>query len=120
VTRFARSALCRRGTDISPGGPSSFPQGAAPDRRAIDAALPALEKSVAVLERRLDGRDYLAGEFTLADIFFSPTLHYLSTLPEGAQMLAASPRVTAFLARIASRPAFKATFPPPLPARAAA
>ncbi len=99
-----------------------FPRGAdgGPDRGVIDAALPALEKSILVLERQLDGRDYLAGEFTLADIFFGPTLHYVSGLPEAAQMLAASPRLATYLARLSARSAFKATFPPPLPARVAA
>lgn len=102
--------------------PHFFPQGpdGTPHRGVINAALPALEKSIAVLERQLDGRDYLAGEFTLADIFFAPTLHYVSTLPEGTQLFAASPRLTTFLARIASRPAFKATFPPPILSRVAA
>lgn len=73
-----------------------------------------------MLERQLDGRDYLAGKFTLADIFFAPTLYYVSTLPEGAQILTASPRLRAFLARIAARAAYKATFPPPIPSRVTA
>jgi glutathione S-transferase len=99
-----------------------FPRGGdgAPDRGAIDAALPALKTSIGVLERQLAGRDFLIGDFTLADIFFAPTLHYVSTLPEGGPMIAAAPRLAGYLARLASRPAFKATFPPPLPARAAA
>jgi glutathione S-transferase len=102
--------------------PYFFPQGheGTPARNVIDAALPALQNSVAVLERQLNGRAYLTGKFTLADIFFTPTLYYASTLPEGAEMVAASMRLTAYLARITSRPAFKATLPPPIPVRAAA
>ena len=75
--------------------------------------------AIRVLEERLDGRDWLAGDFSLADIFFGPTLHYLNTLPEGARLIAAAPRVAAYLKRLSARPAFQATFPPPLPARAA-
>jgi glutathione S-transferase len=101
--------------------PYFFPQGrdGAPDRSVIEGALPCIKKSIAVLEAQLAEHDFIAGEFTLADIFFGPTLHYVSKLPEGAQMFAGSPRLTAFVARVASRPAFRATFPPPLPASAA-
>lgn len=102
--------------------PYFFPAGpgGAPDRAVIDAALPALEKLVGILERRLEGRAFLAGDFSLADIFFAPTLHYANTLPEAARMIAAAPRVAGWLARLSARPAFKATFPPPLPERGAA
>jgi glutathione S-transferase len=97
-----------------------FPENGVPDRKAIDAALPAMEKAIATLERQLDGRDYLLGGFSLADIFFAPLLHYTNVLPEGGKMIAASPRVAVYVARMAARPSFKATFPPPLPGREAA
>jgi glutathione S-transferase len=101
--------------------PYFFPQGpdGEPSRDVIDAALPALRKSIIVLERQLNGRAYLTGHFTLADIFFAPTLYYASTLPEGSEMITFSLRLTAYLARLTSRPAFKATLPP-LPVREAA
>ena len=41
------------------------------------------------MERQLDGHDYLLGDFSQADIFFAPLLHYLSALPEGARIVAA-------------------------------
>ena len=93
--------------------PSFFPTGPGgkPDRNVIDPALPAMEKSIAILEKRLDGRDYLAGDFTLADIFFAPTLHYVSVLPEGSDMMARAPRVTALLARAAERPGIQGDLP---------
>jgi len=97
-----------------------FPQNGVPDRAAIDAALPAMENAVATLERQLDGRDYLLGGFSVADLFYGPLLFYVSTLPEGGKMIADSPRVAAYLARMQARPSFKATFPPPLPGRKAA
>lgn len=97
-----------------------FPANGVPDRKVIEAAVPAIEKATAILERQLDGRDYLLGSLTLADIFFAPLLHYLKSLPEGARIVAAAPRVSAYIARMSARPAFKATFPPPLPGREAA
>ncbi|MGE0422624.1 MAG: glutathione S-transferase family protein [Reyranellaceae bacterium] len=97
-----------------------FPPNGVPDRKAIEAALPPMEKATAVLERQLDGRDYLLGALSLADIFFAPLLHYVHSLPEGAGLIAASPRVAAYVARLSARPAFKATLPPPLPGREAA
>jgi glutathione S-transferase len=100
---------------IFPSGPDGTP-----NRAIIDAALPAMEKAVAVLERQLEGRDFLLGAFCLADAYFGPLLHYVSGLPEGARMIGASPRVAAYLARLAARPSFKATVPPPFAARAAA
>lgn len=97
-----------------------FPENGVPDRKIIDAALPEMEKAFATLEKQLDGRDYLLGGFSLADLFFAPLLHYVNAMPEGGKMIAASPRVAAYVARLAARPAFKATFPPPLPGREAA
>jgi glutathione S-transferase len=97
-----------------------FPANGVPDRKAIEAALQPMEKATAILERQLDGGDYLLGSFSLADIFFAPLLHYVNTLPEGARIVAAAPRVAAHVARMAVRPAFKASFPPPLPGREAA
>ncbi|MCW5682706.1 MAG: glutathione S-transferase family protein, partial [Xanthobacteraceae bacterium] len=80
--------------------PYFFPAGpgGAPDRTVIDAALPALEKLIGILDRQLDGRDFIAGDYSLADIFFAPTLHYANALPEAARMIAAHPRVAAWLA----------------------
>ncbi|MBV9835131.1 MAG: glutathione S-transferase family protein [Alphaproteobacteria bacterium] len=97
-----------------------FPANGVPDRKAIEATLAPMEKATAILERQLDGRDYLLGDFSQADIFFAPLLHYLSALPEGGRIVAAAPRVAAYVARLSARAAFKATFPPPLPGREAA
>jgi len=100
---------------IFPSGPDGTP-----NRAVIDASLPAMEKAFAILGRQLQGRDYLLGGFSLADAFFGPLLHYVNSLPEGARMIAASPNVAAYVARVSARPSFKATFPPPFAARAAA
>ena len=103
-------------------GPYFFPSGpnGTPDRNVIDAALPLVEKCLGVLERQLNGKEYVAGAFTFADCLYGPLLHYVNVLPEGGKMIAASPNVAAYLQRMSQRKAFKDTFPPPMPNRAAA
>ncbi len=102
--------------------PYFFPTGAdgKPDRAAIDAAVPIAEKLLGIVDRQLDGRDHLAGPFSLADIYFAPQLHYARALPEASRIIAGLPRLAAYITRLTERPAFKATIPPPLPARSAA
>lgn len=91
----------------------------APDRTAIDAALPKLDKAFAVLEQACSHADYLAGdEPTLADYFLLPILSYLTETPESAARLNDSPNVLAWLARTAARPNAVETVPPPLPGTA--
>ena len=99
-----------------------FPSGpdGKPNRAAIEANMPRLQKSLGILEKQLAGRDYIAGDFSFADLLYPPQLHYLNSLPEGSGLVAASPNVSSYLARMSERPAFKATFPPPMPSRAAA
>ena len=79
-----------------------------------------IEKCLGILENQLDGREYIAGAFSLADLFYGPLLHYLNMLPESGRMIAASPRLARYGQRLWSRPAFKATTPPPLPVQTAA
>jgi glutathione S-transferase len=97
-----------------------FAPNGVPDRAAIDASLPAVEKCLAVLERQLGGGPHVAGAFGLADIFYAPLVHYVSQLPEGGRLVAASPNLAAWLERMRGRAAFQATFPPPMPGRVAA
>jgi glutathione S-transferase len=96
---------------------SGLPDGA-PDRARIDAAVPKMTEMFGILQRELSGRDYLAGDgFTLADMFLLPLLDYLRQMPESSQIMATTPAVGAWLARIAARPAVAATVPPPMPGR---
>jgi glutathione S-transferase len=96
---------------------SGLPDGA-PDRTRIDAVLPKVRDIFALLERELSARDYLAGDdFTLADAFLLPVLHYMRQLPESQDMLAASPHVSAWYDRMMARPSVAGTVPPPPPGR---
>jgi glutathione S-transferase len=96
---------------------SGLPDGA-PDRARIDAALPKVRDVFALLERELSKRHYLAGDdFTLADAFLLPVMHYMRQLPEAKEMLAASPHVTAWYDRVMARPSAAETVPPAPPGR---
>jgi glutathione S-transferase len=93
-----------------------FPRGAdgKPDRKVIDAALPAMQQQFDVLDKAVAGTGYLAGNsFTLADMNLMPILAYLERLPESGEMLKKSKNLSAYFARHAERPSFKNTTPPP-------
>ena len=96
---------------------SGLPDGA-PDRAKIDATLTKMREMFAVLERELAGRSYLAGDsFTLADAFLLPLIHYMRQMPESGALMQASPHLSAWFDRVASRPSGKETVPPPMPGR---
>ncbi len=96
---------------------SGLPDGA-PDRAQIDAALPKMRDMFALLDRELGARPYLAGnEFSLADAFLLPIMHYMRQMPESGEMVTASPNVAAWFDRVSARPSAKETVPPPVPGR---
>jgi len=92
-----------------------------PDREAIDAVAPELEKELAVLDRAVAKGGYLAGDsFTFADINVMPILFYLKKFPEASAAIAAAKPLAEYYDRIAARPSFQNTTPPPPPPRRAA
>jgi glutathione S-transferase len=96
---------------------SGLPEGA-PDRAKIDAAVPKMREMFAILDRELGSRAYLAGaEFTLADAFLLPIVHYLKMMPESGEMLNASSNLGAWFERVSARPSVAETVPPPMPKR---
>jgi glutathione S-transferase len=91
-----------------------------PDRKAIDAVMPAVREQIAVLDTAVAKTGYLVGDrFTFADINLLPILHRLQQLPEGAQVLAAACHLAAYYDRHAARPSFMRTTPPLGPPRRA-
>jgi glutathione S-transferase len=59
-------------------------RGAEPQMSIVDDGRAAVNKAVAVLERELEGREYIAGgSFSLADICFMPYVEYLFMCGEG-------------------------------------
>jgi glutathione S-transferase len=96
----------------------AFPKGAdgKPDRKAIDASLPDMQKQIGILDQAVAKTGYLAGaSFTLADMDLMPILHYVQMFPEGKTMMADAKSLTAYFAKHAERPCFKATIPEPPP-----
>jgi glutathione S-transferase len=89
-----------------------------PDRKAIDAALPAMQSQINVLDRAVSTSGHLAGNgFTLADIDLLPILYYLQKFPEGDAMVKGAKNLAAYFATHSERPCYKATIPPPIPQR---
>ncbi len=80
--------------------------GIAPDERVVAAALPRIATALEVMERELkEGDGFLVGDKpTLADFFMLPSLTTLSLTPEGPDMLAKTPRIREWRARMQSLP----------------
>jgi glutathione S-transferase len=92
----------------------------APDRKAIDAVLPALKDEIGLLDRAVAKGGYLAGDsFTFADINVMPILFYLQKFPESSAAIAAAKPLAAYYERLAARTSFQNTTPPPPPPRQA-
>lgn len=85
-----------------------------PDRAAIDAMLPDVEREIGVLDAALAKTGHLVGNrLTIADIYLMPILAYLRQTPEGGPLVAKAKHLSAFYERNASRASFQATEPPP-------
>ena len=75
----------------------------------ISEALEKLKTALVKLEERLKGRDYLAGEFSLADIAHAGNFVRLRELEERGEIsLAEYPNVAAWMERVESRESYRA------------
>jgi glutathione S-transferase len=87
-----------------------------PDRKVIDAVVPAVKQEIELLDRAVAKGGYLAGDsFTFADINVMPILAYLKNLPESGGAIVAAKSLSAYFDRLAARPSFQKTMPPPRP-----
>jgi len=74
----------------------------------IQEAKEKLQDALSRLERQLDNREYLMGEYTLADIAHAGNFHRLRELAErGDVPLEKYPNVTAWMERVESRESYK-------------
>ncbi len=107
-------AVCMRQYGIAyffPGTPDGKPD---PDR--IAAAVPKMEKALRLVDRQVAKAGHLAGaEFSLADAYLVPVLHWMTQLPESAAAMAALPNLTAYFQRLMQRPSVDGAKPPPRP-----
>ena len=80
--------------------------GLAPDEAVCAAAMPQARQVVKELSRLLDGGEWFAGTFSLADLIVYPHLDMLSMTPEWKELSALAPNVVAWLARGKQRRCF--------------
>jgi glutathione S-transferase len=89
-----------------------------PDRQAIEAVLPELQKEIALLDKAVAKTGYLAANaFTFADMNLLPILAYVVQFPEGKAAVATAKNLSAYYERHSARPSFRNTIPPPPPKR---
>jgi glutathione S-transferase len=74
------------------------------DPQSADAGRKELGRYLPVLEQALDGREWLEGDFSLADIAYAP---HLGLVVDGGFDMAPYPRVSQWLARLRARPAWR-------------
>src|SRR5271167_624687 len=95
-----------------------FPKGAdgSPDRKTIDAVVPAVKQEIDLLDRAVAKGGFLAGDsFTFADINVMPILAYLKNFPESGAAIAGAKSLSVYFDRLATRPSFQKTAPAPRP-----
>lgn len=73
------------------------------DQAALATARDQAEGLFGILEGQLEGRDFVAGDFSIADIAMGPVLHRWFALPITR---AEQPRVRAWYERLLARPAY--------------
>jgi glutathione S-transferase len=76
------------------------------DAQAAEAARKELARYLPVLDAALEGRDWLEGEFSLADVAYAP---HLQMTAEGGFEFAQYPRVKGWLERLVARPGWRKT-----------
>jgi glutathione S-transferase len=100
---------------VFPGTPDK-----SPNRAAIEAALPKMEKQFAVMDAAVTNGFLAAGSFTLADMVFIPMLFYVNRYPEGAAFVAKARYLKKYLDRHIARKSVQETMPVSQPGTAGA
>jgi len=72
------------------------------DEARFQAARDAVGRCLAMLERELAGKEFIAGDFSLADVAFAPALLMLPSL--GVVPESSNPNVAAWTGRLVARP----------------
>ncbi|MGA0599776.1 glutathione S-transferase family protein [Caulobacter sp. KR2-114] len=91
------------------------------DEAAVAAAVAPSQTCLAALEAILGDQTFMAGpSLSLADLMLLPHIDFLPQSPEGRDLLAAAPRLAAWLERMRARPSAQATEADKLMAQAAA
>lgn len=72
------------------------------DEKRLDTARGVVEKMLVMLDRELNKKEYLAGEFSLADVAFAPAVLQLDKL--GVKVETSLTNVRSWMARLSERP----------------
>jgi glutathione S-transferase len=98
---------------IVPGTPDH-----SPNRAAIEAALPLMERQFPVMDRAVARSGHLYGDgFTLADAYFMPIVHYMGKFPESAALLRRFDNLGAYYERHMKRKSIADAVPTEAPGR---
>ena len=87
-------------------------RGGKADEAIIAAAVPKLERQLAIYDKALGESAWLAGDaVSIADLFLAPVLFYVAGTPEGQAALKGRNAVNRWFGAISERPSFKSTMP---------
>lgn len=81
--------------------------GKEPDMAVVAQAKSDLTRSLDTLEHALNGQEYLAGSFSLAEICYLPYIEYLYAAGAGEELIGSRPHLAAWWKRISERPAWQ-------------
>jgi glutathione S-transferase len=84
------------------------------DEARIREAMPRAERALRALDAGLAETGYFVGDApTLADLFVFPSAEYAAAVPDTAALVASLPRLSAWLAKMRTRPSARETAPRP-------
>ena len=92
----------------------AFPKGpdGTPDMEAINTALPIVRETLKILNTALEEGPYFLGETPyIADFYLLPVLDFVATMPEGAELLGATPNLARFRDVFSKRASYDPTMP---------
>jgi glutathione S-transferase len=81
--------------------------GGEPDLKIVNEAREELEKTLDVYEKLLEGKDYLTGEFTLADLLHIPYTFYAINVAGEGDLWNKRPNVSRWWKNISERECWK-------------
>lgn len=87
-------------------------EGGQPHRGNIETALDQVRHDFALIDKGLEGKDWLAGGFSLADLMVAPVIATGGMFPEGGEILDRSSNVRRWLTAIEQRASGKLLNPP--------
>ncbi len=85
--------------------------GLAKDADLAASAIDPTGQHLDVLEAQIEGGYLVGGQLTLADIYCGPLVDYIARTRDGKALVAARPKVAAWLETLRARPSFRDTFP---------